>query len=133
MREAKVGATSEGTWKGRGGVEVHFPGAPAAGEAVSLRCIAQAAASALPSRSTMAPSAWRCGGRAAMLPITAGQASERRHPPPGSPPGISHQVIHQEAVNAPTNENGDEQPRVTVSALACRATTNKRVTVASVM
>ncbi len=57
----------------------------------------------------------------AMPSITARRASELatpRYPPPGSSPGVLHQVIHQGGTHTPTNEDGHEFTSAAVGARA---------------
>ncbi len=120
------------------------PGGPSHGPTAPLCGIILSAAPAHPSRSTIALTARRHSGLAAMFSITARPASEQdthhrtlslvsftpsfgpdvRDPPPGSPPGISHRVIHQGAMHAPTDENGDEHAGATEGAEAMSAFTS---------
>ncbi len=135
-RGATVGATRAEEGNGRGDSDVHSPGVPSARPTVPLCRKVLSAAPAHPSRSTIALTSRRHGGLAAMLSITARPASERdthhwtlslvfslpsfgpdvRDPPPGSPPGLLHRVIHQGAIHPRTNENGDERAGATVCA-----------------
>ncbi len=83
-----------------------------------MRMAITSAAVGRPSRPTIARACSRPLGLAAMFAITARRASEldtpQRDPPPGSPPGILHRVIHQGAVNTTTNENGDDHTSAAV-------------------
>ncbi len=106
---------------GNRGGKVRAHGAHGEVPTVPMHRISKLACLAPPSHSTIAGSCPQALPPPAMSAITARRASElgkERHPPPGSSPGILHQVIHQGAALTTTNEDGHELSSVVVGASA---------------